>query len=630
MRSDVRYDVIVVGGGHAGCEAAHAAASMGCPTLLLTMSIDRIGAMSCNPAIGGVGKGHMVREIDALGGIMAKVADRTGIQFRRLNTGKGPAVRARRCQSDKWRYASAARQVVESTTNLVIKQATVEDLIVRDGVVCGVVTQLGIEFEARTVILTTGTFLSGVMHTGSLKSRGGRAGDKSACGLAETLGKLNLKTGRLKTGTVPRLDARSLDLESLEEQPGDSPPMGFSFYGPGPELQQVPCWLTETNPKTHEIIRANLHRSPMFSGQIEGTGPRYCPSIEDKIVRFEHKSTHRIFLEPEGLDSCEIYPNGISTSLPADVQVALVRSIAGCERAEITRFGYAIEYTFVDPTQLTRWLALPSLPGLYLAGQINGTTGYEEAAGQGIVAGINAALFAKAAALGHEHEPFVLDRSQAYIGVMIDDLVTRGCSEPYRMFTSRAEHRLLLREDNADERLMDFGRTLGLVDDETYGRFQQRWGAVEMLSTRLQQARLTPNVETNSILTSLGTVSISDPTSLFDLFKRPDLDPQALSAAYPQAFEGADADTVEQVWIRARYEGYIRRQEKQVERHLKLESMRLPDDLDYRTIKALSHEVRQALTKVQPGTIGQAGRVEGVTPAAIGVLLVHLKQRTAA
>ncbi|MFT7624702.1 MAG: tRNA uridine 5-carboxymethylaminomethyl modification enzyme [Myxococcota bacterium] len=595
---------------------------MGRQTLLLTMSIDKIGAMSCNPAIGGVGKGHIVREVDALGGIMGRAADATGIQFRRLNTAKGPAVRARRCQSDKTRYANWVRSHLEHTPNLTIKQAMAEQLVLENGVVRGIITRLGIRFEASAVVLTTGTFLGGLMHVGASQQRGGRSGDQASMKLGDALEHLGLETGRLKTGTVPRLDAHSLDLASLQEQPGDEVPMGFSFFGEAPPLPQKVCWITATTEATHDIIRANLHRSPIYGGGIDAKGPRYCPSIEDKVVRFAERQSHRIFLEPEGLDTQEIYPNGISTSLPFDVQYELVRTIPGCERAEITRPGYAVEYTYVDPRQLDRRLAVQSAQGLFLAGQINGTTGYEEAAGQGIVAGINAAL----SAVESDQDALVLDRSEAYIGVMIDDLVTRGASEPYRMFTSRAEYRLLLREDNADERLCDRGHALGVLSTADHARYLARLATADALQKRLGEVRITPTDSVNATLSELGQPGLTQPCTALSLMERPETDPATLAALCPGLTTEADGPALERVTVRARYAGYIERQTKQVQRHLALEAVRIPNALDFGQIDALSMEVREALGRVRPATVGQAGRVEGVTPAAISVLLVHLKR----
>jgi len=623
MRYPSEYDVLVVGGGHAGCEASLAAARLGARVLMLTMNLDRIAAMSCNPAIGGVGKGHMVREIDAMGGVMGLAADATGIQFRRLNESKGPAVRARRCQSDKARYASWVQAFLQTVPRLHIKQGMVDELVVDNGRVLGVRTKLGVEFRARTTILTTGTFLQGLMHVGTRKTEGGRAGDGSAKGLNRALLDLGLSLGRLKTGTVPRLDARTIDLARLELQPGDDPPLGFSFFGPGPALPQRPCWITATTPETHAIISENLHKSPLFSGEIEGRGPRYCPSIEDKIVRFADRESHRIFLEPEGLDTVEIYPNGISTSLPFDVQLAMVRSIPGCESAEIMRAGYAVEYTFVEPQQLSRTLAADTVEGLYLAGQINGTTGYEEAAGQGLVAGVNAALWSQNP---DSYEPFVLDRAESYIGVMIDDLVTRGVTEPYRMFTSRAEYRLLLREDNADERLTPKARKLGLVSDADFAVFESRWNAVDKAAAIATSTRFTPTNDTNNALRAVGLDPITSPTTLDDLMKRPECDVAALRTFCPEVLEDLEDDAWFQVSVRARYDGYIRRQMKQIERHRNLESVKIPTDLDYGNIAALSAEVRERLTTIRPHTVGQASRVEGVTPAAISVLLVALRR----
>ena len=623
MKYPGEYDVLVVGGGHAGCEAASAAARLGARVLMLTMNLDRIGAMSCNPAIGGVGKGHMVREIDAMGGLMGRAADATGIQFRRLNESKGPAVRARRCQSDKARYAAWVQEYLQTLDGLHIKQGMVDDLLVESGRVMGVKTRLGVEFRARTTLLTTGTFLQGLMHVGKRKTEGGRAGDGSAVGLNRALLDLGLTLGRLKTGTVPRLDGRTIDLARLEVQPGDEPPLGFSFFGPGPVLPQRPCWITATTAETHRIIADNLDKSPLFSGEIEGRGPRYCPSIEDKIVRFADRDSHRIFLEPEGLDTVEIYPNGISTSLPYDVQLDMVRSIPGCEHAEIMRPGYAVEYTFVEPQQLSRSLSVTRVDGLYLAGQINGTTGYEEAAGQGLVAGVNAATEALKLDIS---EPFVLDRAESYIGVMIDDLVTRGVTEPYRMFTSRAEYRLLLREDNADERLTPKARVRGLVSDEDFATFESRWSAVGQAADLAQSTRFTPTLDTNQKLKAAGLDALTVPTTLEELMKRPEANLDALRRFSPSIFEGLSDDAWFQVSVRARYDGYIRRQMKQIERHRNLEAVRIPSDLDYDNITALSAEVRERLTLVRPHTVGQASRVEGVTPAAISVLLVALRR----
>lgn len=611
-------DVIVVGGGHAGAEAAHAAARMGRRVLLLTLSVDRIGAMSCNPAIGGVGKGHIVREIDALGGLMGHAADATGIQFRRLNASKGPAVRATRCQSDKARYAAWIARRLDQTPGLSVKQDAVEDLLIEHGRVAGVITALGTVWRAGAVVLTTGTFLGGLLHYGDRQLPGGRAGDAASSGLVATFARLGLETGRLKTGTVPRLDGRTLSLEGLEVQPGDDPPPLFSWRSTGPTLAQRVCWLTETTARTHAIIRENLHRSPMYSGQIQSRGPRYCPSIEDKVVRFAEKETHRIFLEPEGLDTHEVYPNGISTSLPLDVQLALVRSIPGCERAEIVRPGYAVEYTFVDPRHLNRSLELSTLPGLFLAGQLNGTTGYEEAAGQGLVAGANAAL----SSVGDERR-LLLDRASSYIGVMIDDLVTRGVTEPYRMFTSRAEYRLVLREDNADARLTRLGRDLGLVDDETWVAFEARQAEQRSLLERLEATRLLPVQETQERLEALGIAAIAGPTTLAELARRPELHMAQLGALV-----GAPHDPrlLEALTTAARYDGYIARQNAQLERYRALEDTPIAADFDYASVRALSFEVRQRLARVRPETVGQASRVEGVTPAAISVLLVWLRR----
>ena len=612
-----RFGVIVIGGGHAGTEAALASARMGVSTLLLTHNIETLGQMSCNPAIGGIGKGHLVKEIDALGGIMAAAADAAGIHFRRLNSRKGPAVRATRAQADRALYKAFVRQTLENQPNLTLFQQSVADLMVDDGRAVGVVTQLGLRFHARAVVLTVGTFLGGRIHVGESQSDGGRAGDKPSIALAQRLRALPFRVGRLKTGTPPRIDGRSIDLAQLDTQPGDDPRPVFSFLGSvADHPAQVACHIARTTADTHAIIQAALHRSPMYSGQIEGIGPRYCPSIEDKVVRFADRDSHQIFVEPEGLNTHEVYPNGISTSLPYDVQVAFVRAIPGFERAHITRPGYAIEYDFFDPRDLHASLETKPLPGLYFAGQINGTTGEEEAAAQGLLAGLNAARNTR------DEAPWLPQRSEAYLGVLVDDLVTRGVLEPYRMFTSRAEHRLLLREDNADLRLTPTGRDLGLVDDRRWAAFTAHRDAIAQEQARL--ASLTVRAA------DCGALALKQDTRAAELLKRPDIDHAQLTQLPGIGPGDASPRAAEQVEIQAKYAGYVSRQEAAIDKQRGQDGVGIPPMLDYADVHGLSTEIVQRLSDVRPDTIGQARRVPGVTPAAVSQLLIHLKARHAA
>lgn len=616
-----RFDVIVVGGGHAGTEAAMAAARMGCRTLLLTHNIETIGQMSCNPAIGGIGKGHLVREVDAMGGLMAQAADRGGIQFRTLNSRKGPAVRATRAQADRALYKAAVRHAVENQSNLSIFQQSVDDLLMDGERVTGVVTQMGLRFRAPAVVLTVGTFLGGRIHIGLENHQGGRAGDQPSNALAEKLRARPFRVDRLKTGTPPRIDGRSLDFSRLAEQPGDDPAPVFSFRGSRDQHPpQVSCWITHTNSRTHEIIRDNLDRSPMYSGEIEGVGPRYCPSVEDKVVRFADKDAHQIFIEPEGLDTHEVYPNGISTSLPFDVQLAVVRSCVGMEQAHITRPGYAIEYDYFDPRDLRPSLETRPVAGLFFAGQINGTTGYEEAAAQGLVAGINAAR------LVQERDPWHPARDQAYAGVLIDDLITRGTKEPYRMFTSRAEYRLMLREDNADLRLTPVARELGLVDDAHWAAFEAKREAIEREQARLKATLLRPSDLDPATAQRVFGGPLKREQHLDELLRRPEVgygDLMTVKAAGPAVEDHAVAEQVE---IQARYSGYLERQQSEIDRSRRLEHLAIPDAMDYATVRGLSSEVRQLLVTHRPSTVGQASRIAGVTPAAISLLLVHLRR----
>ena len=616
-----KHQVIVIGAGHAGCEAALAPARMGCKTLLLTANIDTIGLMSCNPSIGGIGKGHLVKEIDAVGGEMGKAADATAIQFRRLNTRKGAAVQATRIQADRQAYKTYMRKVLEAEKNIDIKQRMVEGFLVEGGKAIGVKTNLGEHFFADAVVVTPGTFPNGLMHIGLTQISAGRAGEAPAMGISDSFETLGFKIGRLKTGTPPRLDGRTINWDILEVQPGDLEPRPFSFSNDRMEREQLPCYITYTNEKSHQVIRDNLHKSPLYSGLIKGIGPRYCPSIEDKVVKFADKGRHQIFLEPEGVATYEIYPNGISTSLPLEVQYEFIRTIRGLEQAEIMRPGYAVEYDFSDPTQLKPTLETKIIENLFFAGQINGTTGYEEAASQGLMAGINAALLVKG------EKPLIFDRAEAYIGILIDDLVTKGVDEPYRMFTSRAEYRLILREDNADLRLREKGYKIGLVKEGDFDRFLDKKRRIREELDRLENTKVLPNSRFNEMLTQLGSSPLKKPQTLKEILRRPEISYNELSFIDPPSGAFIASDIFSQVEMEIKYEGYIQKQMEQVDKFKHMENIKIPETFSYESIPGLSREIVQKLSRIRPTSLGQASRISGITPAAISVLMVYLKRK---